>query len=631
MSSSSTRLAIGDFVSVERNDKPNQPLKGVIAFMGPVSFAEGSDWVGVRLTGDSVGEGRNDGSVKGKRYFEDCGENGGAFVRKSSISKRQPTRLEELRLRRERKAKGTPAGSSSTSSTRKSLGGLSKTSLSTPSKSSSPSKPKSQLQTPSSKSSSEKIESTAKPVESEGVSRVKKQMEQLRKNRASVGGNGSSTSTVTAEKDKEIKNLKEQNDALTEQTEDLESQKEALQQELHDLRMQLASPTKATRQTDDDTTDAFTGEPQTEGEDSKSTSEVDKETIIALQTESDQLKTQLQTTTTQLTETRSKIASMEQKSQNQQNEITSLINDLNQTKTQLSTAEHELHTISSQNSTHQSSAQSQLKERAKLQAEVASLKRTLKEMEEEKVNVESMMEELTLDLEQVKEEKETLEDTLQEKNLETETQMIDMEDLKIQLEEVGVQLDQARAQLEEHELQGTIKSSGGRDDGADSESTPTESKAQSADTDDVVRALSVQNARLREALLRLREQSTYEKMELSKQLRTAEKESSQLSTLQGNHEKLQTDSAQKEKDIRELKEMVDEAHAYEGLMEEMSDKNILLEDANVALQATIQSLEEASEIAAEMEEVQAEENKTLMADLEDRDAKLRNLQEAIKM
>ena len=83
--------------------------------------------------------------------------------------------------------------------------------------------------------------------------------------------------------------------------------------------------------------------------------------------------------------------------------------------------------------------------------------------------------------------------------------------------------------------------------------------------------------------------------------------------------------------MKELKEMVDEGQAYEDLMEEMSDKNILLEDANVALQATIQSLEEAGEIAAEMEEVQAEENKALMADLEERDAKLRNLQEAIKM
>lgn len=42
-------------------------------------------------------------------------------------------------------------------------------------------------------------------------------------------------------------------------------------------------------------------------------------------------------------------------------------------------------------------------------------------------------------------------------------------------------------------------------------------------------------------------------------------------------------------------------------------------------------MEEAAEIAAEMEEVQADELKIMMRDLEGRDALVNNLEEAIRM
>ena len=213
MSSPKKSLSVGDFVSVERSDKPYQPLKGVIAFMGDVSFAEGSDWVGVRLTGDSVGEGRNDGSVKGKRYFENCGENGGVFVRKASVSKRQPTRLEELRLRRERKASAVVTKKTITSPTSsgRSLAGSavkSPRASTTSSLKQKPSAASAKSPTPT------KTASEGSKVQSEGMSRVKKQMEQIRKGRASLGSSDISTSssTLVLEKEKEIKNLKQQND-----------------------------------------------------------------------------------------------------------------------------------------------------------------------------------------------------------------------------------------------------------------------------------------------------------------------------------------------------------------------------------------------------------------------------------
>jgi len=50
-----------------------------------VSFSNGKDWVGVRLTGDSVGKGNNDGTVNGITYFPGCAPKGGIFVRESAV------------------------------------------------------------------------------------------------------------------------------------------------------------------------------------------------------------------------------------------------------------------------------------------------------------------------------------------------------------------------------------------------------------------------------------------------------------------------------------------------------------------------------------------------------------------
>ena len=51
-----------------------------VQFVGPTSFAEG-EWVGVLLD-DATG--KNDGSVKGVRYFE-CDPNHGMFLRPTAI------------------------------------------------------------------------------------------------------------------------------------------------------------------------------------------------------------------------------------------------------------------------------------------------------------------------------------------------------------------------------------------------------------------------------------------------------------------------------------------------------------------------------------------------------------------
>jgi len=103
-------LKLNDLVQIERtNPPPNSPyaLQGTVTFLGAVSFDDRDDWVGVRLTGDSIGHGRNNGAVRGVRYFDTCGYNGGIFVRLDAIKLLVPVRKEK---REKIKGNGTTGG-----------------------------------------------------------------------------------------------------------------------------------------------------------------------------------------------------------------------------------------------------------------------------------------------------------------------------------------------------------------------------------------------------------------------------------------------------------------------------------------------------------------------------------------
>jgi len=92
---------LGDKVLVEstsrtsptKSGQADAELEGIIAHLGPVKFAPGDDWIGIRLTGSSVGLGRNNGTVKGEYYF-DCDDKNGFFAKQKNVKKR-PCEVED--------------------------------------------------------------------------------------------------------------------------------------------------------------------------------------------------------------------------------------------------------------------------------------------------------------------------------------------------------------------------------------------------------------------------------------------------------------------------------------------------------------------------------------------------------
>ena len=79
-----SELHLNDAVIITASD---DELNGTVAHLGPVQFAPGSDWIGIKLTDTSIGKGKNNGTVKGLFYFDAGGENNGMFVRRANVRK----------------------------------------------------------------------------------------------------------------------------------------------------------------------------------------------------------------------------------------------------------------------------------------------------------------------------------------------------------------------------------------------------------------------------------------------------------------------------------------------------------------------------------------------------------------
>ena len=719
---------INDAVQIEQKSSP--PLEGVIAFLGPVSFAEGNDWVGIRLTGGSVGKGKNDGTVKGIKYFDHCKPNGGMFVKESVLKKRALSRLEELRLKRELKGTSTVsfasprvksksgAGGTNSGSSRRLLnasnsgdssgGGIiadDDTSVS------SLTSMRSSATSATNRSRLDEIRSRRlalqqrKITESSPAASSKKALVTPR-GRATgaagavstpgTGGGGTNTTTPTSARSMisttatpasrrrqqqqmtpsmptapssspttailpssnvgsptktEIENshLKTKIEILTSKLQQSEIETTSLQSELQSVQTRFDASTKEThelklemnelkssleeqqKEYQEKLSSALTAAAvaSTKGATNQNEQMIEiqqlqnqieslQESNITLQKESKdeneriQLKYQVQITSIQ--------ESFDQELNQKEQELSSIQKQLSAYEGKISLLEKNITENVEKAALREDHDSEHYKERAKLQAEILSWSRKVQDVSKEKLELEVTLEELVLDKESLQEKCEEMEDLLDEYKIDAESAQIEVDELRLELES-------ARERAEKAESAVTLMNAGGGTGGTGDGSTATAN----TNAEDVAQALSIQNARLREAIIRLREQTAFEKMESTKQLRNAEKESGAIQGLKDEIANFLTNEKKLKLEVNELKEMVDQGSAFEKMVEEMSDRVLEVEDNNIALQSDIRALEEAAELSAEMEEVQADEIKVLMKELQVRDTVVFNLEEAIKM
>ncbi|KAL3923589.1 MAG: hypothetical protein SGILL_001569 [Bacillariaceae sp.] len=617
---------VNDAVHVQNRE--NRQLEGVVAFLGRVDFAEGDDWVGIRLTGSSVGLGKNDGSVQGKKYF-DCPPQCGLFVKRSAIAKRQLTRLEELRLRRELASSSGGADSSADKSaaatTRTPARRTAASSNTTPSTGM-------KSRTPTSTTGAASASSTTP-----GASAAATRLEEIRQRRAQLqGGTAGSTATTTsvtkpATSPKPSAPTGEISAAMQKQVDELKSQLSDKTNQLKSLQTELTKAQAAAHESGDRVKalqDELEGAKNAALPEIPERSQVEEAHEVArLNAHVDQLEKRL---SEEQKASKDSINELQTKYQQAEVSLAAAQAQVDGLNKELTARDEQKEQEQQQSSQQRSNDASHYKERAKLQAEVASLNRRVEQLESDKLDLENNVEELALDKEQLEEVKEGLEDRLEELKLDQETAQMELEETKMELEDARTKMEAMEDAATRTTNAAAVTSAGAVVSAVGSTGDGDGTEEQQAQAD-LAQNLSIQNARLREALIRLREQSSMEKMELSRQIRTLEKQTEEANSLSAEVETLREGRKELEEQISDLKDMVEQGSAYEIMVEDLSDRVLSLEEELVASQQTIREMEEAADITAEMEEVQTEELKALNREMEDRETVIRNLEEAIKM
>ena len=234
------------------------------------------------------------------------------------------------------------------------------------------------------------------------------------------------------------------------------------------------------------------------------------------------------------------------------------------------------------------------KEHAALQAQLSTAQQQLERLALEKLELENKLEDQTVEVEFVQARHEELQDKYEEAVLDAQANQL--------------ALEEAQLELEEQQSAGMSLGDGANDD---------------------LHVLQAHTTKLRAAVLKLREQAGVTQLAHQRELRQAQAEAA--TAAQTAEQAAQARTTQLETEILDLKEMVEQGAAYESMVEDLSDRLMQMEEDSTALRVTIQELEEAAELTAEMEEVAAEELRALNLDLQGRDSMVQNLEEAIRM
>jgi dynactin 1 len=160
--------------------------------------------------------------------------------------------------------------------------------------------------------------------------------------------------------------------------------------------------------------------------------------------------------------------------------------------------------------------------------------------------------------------------------------------------------------------------------------------AEGAATTYQAKQLEQQNERMKEALVKLRELSNFEKQENQRLQKQIDVQKSEMTSLVKDREKLQKDVSQLQAEIIELKEQVDAAQGAEEMVEHLTEKTLQQEERLQQLEEEKNDLEALCDMNDQLQETAREVELQLREDLDmanaraaDADRKLEAFKESI--
>ena len=263
------------------------------------------------------------------------------------------------------------------------------------------------------------------------------------------------------------------------------------------------------------------------------------------------------------------------------------------------------------------------KSTADLKAEVEKLQKDkdelVKSFDKEKSKLTSTYEK---EIEKLKKgfekEKEELTEKMEEVSMNLESVSLDKEISEEQCNEFQREIEQLKGQIDILEANQS------------SLPPPSSSSPSSEEFDaNIIKDLQENNDRLKMALMKLRDVSLDEKQSSSKRIKELEKENAVIPGMEEKLERLESALSIAETSIEELKEQLDAALEAESMIEEMTEKNMDLEQKVEDLQFSIDDLEALRDISEELEEQRAATEKKLRKDLNLKEIQLLDLDTTI--
>ena len=234
----------------------------------------------------------------------------------------------------------------------------------------------------------------------------------------------------------------------------------------------------------------------------------------------------------------------------------------------------------------QSKAQSQF-------AEINELKKQLKESESGFAQIESIQAEHDTNMEMA---------------------ALDREMAEEKAEAAKAELDSIRGRLEELQLENEILR--GENEELSKDMSPEERASQGW------MQMQRENARLRDALIRLRDMTQEQESALKEEIALLEEESEELDQLKGEYDATKTRLLEMEAESEDLREQLEAALGAETMIEQLTDKNLEMTGTIEELRNTVEDLESLKELNDEIELSHVEDKKMLQQEIDYKEALL---------
>jgi dynactin 1 len=127
------------------------------------------------------------------------------------------------------------------------------------------------------------------------------------------------------------------------------------------------------------------------------------------------------------------------------------------------------------------------------------------------------------------------------------------------------------------------------------------------------------NERLREALIRLRDMTQQTESELRDEIKSLEGDLRELSIVKDHYDVVKEKLAQSEASIEDLRQQLDNALGAEDMIEELTERNMTMNEQIEELKVTIEDLESLKELNDELEINHVETEKEMQEDIDFKD------------